>query len=264
MSGGGRPAIVVHDVWLQYRTSPDRVTSFKEYIIRRLRGDLRVSEFWALREVSFQVNPGEVLGILGRNGSGKTTLLKIIARVLRPTRGRVVVRGLAAPLLGLGIGFNNELTGRENVFLAGATLGFPAAEMRRRFDEIVDFAGIGEFIDMPIRTYSSGMRARLGFAVATSIRPDVLLLDEVLAVGDLEFRDRCTERIGTFREQGITTVLVSHSVQSILDICGRAILLDRGRMVIEGTPEEVVGRYHEVLKARRGAGTERGDGPPKH
>ncbi|MFV1979548.1 MAG: ABC transporter ATP-binding protein [Rhodothermia bacterium] len=239
------PAVHAENVSLRYRVPQEKVGSVKEYVIRRLKRNLVFSDFWALRDVSFEVPPGEVFGIIGRNGAGKTTLLQVIARVLRPSRGRVVVRGLTAPLLGLGVGFNNELTGRENVFLGGATLGFSFGEMQEKYEKIVDFAGLGEFIDAPFRTYSSGMRARLGFAVATDVQPDVLLLDEVMAVGDIEFKEKCERRITEFRDRGATTIMVSHSPKTILDLCDRAMLLTKGEMAIVGSPDEVIKRYEE-------------------
>ena len=250
------PAVQVEDVSLRYRVAQEKVGSIKEYVIRRIKRNLVFSDFWALRDVSFEVPPGEVFGIIGRNGAGKTTLLRVIARVLRPSRGRVVVRGLTAPLLGLGAGFNNELTGRENVFLGGATLGFSFGEMQEKYDNIVDFAGLSDFIDAPFRTYSSGMRARLGFAVATDVQPDVLLLDEVMAVGDIEFREKCEERISDFRRKGATTIMVSHSLKTILDLCDRAMLLNKGEMIFTGSPDDVVNRYKEGFTP--GAGKTKG------
>ncbi len=231
-SGVSSAAVQVENVSLCYRVAQEKVPSVKEYVIRRIKRNLVFSDFWALRDVSFEVQPGEVFGIIGRNGAGKTTLLRVIARVLRPSAGRVVVRGLTAPLLGLGLGFNYELTGRENIFLGGATLGFSYREMQKRFDRIVDFSGLRDFIDAPFRTYSSGMGARLGFAVATDVQPDVLLMDEVMAVGDIEFSEKCKERISEFRRNGATTLMVSHSLQTILEPCDRAVLLTKGETVI--------------------------------
>ena len=239
------PVVHVDAVSLRYRIAQEKVGSIKEYVIRRLKRNLVFSDFWALRDVSFEVPAGEVFGIIGRNGAGKTTLLKVVARVLRPSRGRVVVRGLTAPLLGLGAGFNNELTGRENVFLGGATLGFSFQNMREKYDRIVEFAGLKDFIDSPLYTYSSGMRARLGFAVATDVEPDVLLLDEVMAVGDIEFRERCERRITEFRDRGATTIMVSHSLKSILELCDRALLLSAGETTAIGPPGDVVKQYRE-------------------
>jgi ABC-type polysaccharide/polyol phosphate transport system ATPase subunit len=225
----------------------DKVHSFKEYAIRRLKRNLVIDDFWALRDVSFSVGAGEVFGIVGSNGAGKTTLLKVIARVLRPTAGRVVVRGLVAPLLGLGAGFNDELSGRENVFLSGATLGFSSADMHRRFDRIAEFADIGSFIDAPLRTYSAGMRARLGFAIATDVKPDILLLDEIMSVGDEVFRQRSAERIREFQDAGATVILVSHGLQIVSELCSRALLIRRGEIRCIGDTETVIDTYTSTL-----------------
>jgi ABC-type polysaccharide/polyol phosphate transport system ATPase subunit len=241
------PAITVDRVSLRYRIPHEKVSSIKEYAIRRLKRSLVVSDFWALRDVSFEVLPGEVFGIVGRNGAGKTTLLKVVARVLRPTSGRVVVRGLVAPLLGLGAGFNDELTGSENIFLSGATLGFSYLDMQNRFDRIVEFAGLEEFIDAPLRTYSTGMRARLGFSIATDVQPHILLLDEIMSVGDEEFRSRCTTRIESFRQAGATVLLVSHGLDLVTELCDRALYLDRGIMKTIGPAAPVVAEYVKTV-----------------
>lgn len=242
------PSITVQGVSLRYRVPHEKVRSLKEYAIKKVKGDLGFLDHWALKNVSLEVHRGEVFGIVGRNGAGKTTLLKVIARVLRPTTGRVVVRGLVAPLLGLGAGFNDELTGRENIFLSGATLGFPYKDMARRFDRIVDFADIGEFIDAPLRTYSTGMRARLGFAIATDVKPDVLLLDEIMSVGDEEFKARCNSRIDSFRKAGATVVVVSHGLATIEELCSRAIFLDKGLVQAMGPATEVLAAYTRTMR----------------
>lgn len=241
-----QPAIVLDRVSLRYRISAEPVRSLKEFVIRRIRRNLLMRDHWALRDVSLEVHAGEVVGIIGRNGVGKTTLLKVVARVLRPTQGRVIVRGVVAPLLGLGAGFHDELTGRENVSLSWATLGRPVAEAAARFEAIKEFSGLGEFIEAPLRTYSSGMRARLGFAVATDVEPDILLLDEILSVGDAEFRKKSNERIQSFQQTGATVLLVSHGMSTIRQLCNRAILLDVGRIVAEGDPEEVITAYERL------------------
>ncbi len=242
------PSITVQGVSLRYRVPHEKVHSIKEYAIRKMKGDLGFSDHWALKNVSFQVHRGEVFGIVGRNGAGKTTLLKVIARVLRPTRGRVVVRGLVAPLLGLGAGFNDELTGRENIFLSGATLGFSYHDMERRLQRIVDFADVGEFIDAPLRTYSTGMRARLGFSIATDVKPDVLLLDEIMSVGDEEFKAKCNARIESFQQKGATVVMVSHGLSTIEQLCGRAIFLDEGAVKAMGPASDVLAAYTRTMR----------------
>jgi ABC-type polysaccharide/polyol phosphate transport system ATPase subunit len=231
-------------VSVRYRVPQERIGTFKEYAIRRLQGRVRVNEFWALRDVSLRVSPGEILGIVGRNGAGKTTLLKVIARVLRPTHGRVWVKGHLAPLLDLGAGFHPELTGRENVFLNGSLLGRTEREIHKRFAEILEFAGLPDFIDAPLRTYSSGMVARLGFAVATAWQPDILIIDELLAVGDEAFQDKCRARLEGFRNEGTTVLLVSHSAEMIRTMCRQAIWLDHGSVRAWGPADEVTQQYH--------------------
>jgi ABC-2 type transport system ATP-binding protein/lipopolysaccharide transport system ATP-binding protein len=207
---------------------------------------VRHEQFWALREVSLDVNPREVFGIVGRNGAGKSTLLRVVAGVFKPTRGRVRVQGRVAPLLELGAGFHSELTGRENIFLNGALLGYSKAEMEAAFDHILEFAEIGDFIDAPIRTYSTGMVARLGFSVATAIRPDVLIVDEVLSVGDAPFQEKCKTRIDSFRQQGTCILLVAHSLPIIAEMCDRAVWLSRGQVQATGTAAEVARLYGEA------------------
>lgn len=240
------PVIVAEGVSVRYRVPQERVGSFKEFAIRRIQGRIGYREFWALRDVDLRVASGEILGIIGLNGAGKTTLLKVVARVLRPTTGRVRVTGRLAPMLDLGAGFHPELSGRENVFLNGALLGHSEDDIRLHFDEILDFAELGEFIEAPLRTYSSGMVARLGFAVATTWRPDILILDEVLAVGDEAFQQKCRARLEGFRASGSTVLFVSHSGVAIRAMCRQALWLDHGRVQAIGPAEEVIERYHEV------------------
>ena len=236
----GDPIIELHDVGVRYRIPRERIPTFKEFAIKWLRGSVVYDELDALAGVSLRVGRGESVGIIGRNGAGKTTLMKVIARVLRPTAGTVRVGGKVAPLLELGAGFDPELSGRENVFLNGALLGRSRREMQRRFDAIVDFSELGHFIDAPIRTYSTGMVARLGFAIATDVEPDILLVDEVLSVGDIEFQRKCAERIETILRRGTTLVLVSHSPESVLHLCTHAVWLAEGRVVADGPAREVV------------------------
>jgi len=204
-------------------------------------------EFWALRDVTFDVGCGEAVGIVGRNGSGKSTLLHVIAGTLAPTVGRIDVAGRVAALLELGSGFNPEFTGRENVFLNGAILGMSRAEIARRFDEIAAFADIGEFLDHPVKTYSTGMFVRLAFAVAVSVEPDVLLIDEALAVGDLRFQMKCLDRLRALQQRGVTIVLVSHSVDQVKRFCARCLWLDAGRVVMDGPAGLVADRYAEYM-----------------
>ncbi len=239
------PVVQLSQVSVRYRVPHERIGTFKEYAIRRLQGRIEYREFWALHSVSLRVDEGEVFGIIGQNGAGKSTLLKVISRVLHPTSGRVWVKGRVAPLLELGAGFHPELTGKENIFLNGTLLGHSHQEVVQRFDAIVEFAGLGEFIDAPLRTYSSGMVARLGFAVATAWRPDVLILDEILAVGDEAFQRKCHFLIHEFGLRGTTVLLVSHSAQTVKGICERALWLDHGAIRALGRAEEVAEAYHQ-------------------
>lgn len=237
------PVITVKDLSVRYRLPKERVSSFKEFAIRWLQRRVSYRDLWALKGINFQVQPGEILGVIGRNGAGKSTLLKVLARVLHPTRGRVVVQGQVAPLLELGAGFHPELTGRENVHLYASLLGYDQAQVEARFVDIVDFAGLSEFIDSPLRVYSSGMVSRLGFAVATADYADVFLIDEVLAVGDAEFQDKCMERLREYRREGATAVLVSHDPGTIERMCDRALWLQAGIAQQLGAVDWVLDRY---------------------
>jgi len=210
----------------------------------------RRREVWALKDVSFDVDQGTILGVVGPNGSGKTTLLKVLSRITPPTAGRVEGRGRVVPLLALGSGFQRELTGRENVFLNAAMYGIPAIEVAKRFDDIVDFAGLSDSVDAPLRQYSSGMFLRLAFSVAIHMNPDILLADEVLAVGDLEFQERCLTRVQEASRQGITVLFVSHDMGAISRLCHKAILLNAGELVQHGTTEDVVAAYQEASWSR--------------
>jgi ABC-2 type transport system ATP-binding protein/lipopolysaccharide transport system ATP-binding protein len=236
-------AILLDSVSVRYRVPGERIPSFKEYAIRWLRREIVYHDFWALKDISMEVPRGETFGIIGPNGAGKSTLLKVIARVLRPTFGRVRVAGRVAPLLELGAGFDTELTGRENIFLNSALLGFARSDIEGRFSRIVDFAGVREFIDMPLRTYSSGMIARLGFAVATDVRPEILIVDEVLAVGDAEFQVKSFERIQQFRADGTTILMVSHNLAAVQQMCTRTAWLTHGRLAFVGPTEETIQNY---------------------
>ena len=238
-------AIMLEHVGVCYRVSSERIRSIKEYTIRWVQGKIKTGEFWALREVNLTVWRGETLGLIGSNGAGKSTLLKLIARVLRPTQGRVRVHGKVAPLLEFGAGFHPELTGRENVYLNGALLGYGHKEMDEKFSRIVEFAELWDFIDAPLRTYSSGMWARLGFAVATDIRPDILIIDEVLSVGDEAFQRKSAARMEEFRQQGATILLVSHNMENISQMCQRAVWLDHGQLKAVGKPDQVIHAYRQ-------------------
>ncbi len=240
-----KPAIILENVSVRYRLPSERIGTLKEYAIRLLQRRLKHREFWAIKDLDLNIQQGEVFGIVGDNGAGKSTLLKVISKVLRPTTGRVRIYGKIAPLLELGAGFHPELSGRENVFLNGALLGYSHDEMSQVFDEIVEFSELAEFIDAPIRTYSSGMYARLGFAVATAHQPEILIVDEILSVGDEAFQRKCTDRITGFRENGATVLMVSHNLDLIAGMCNRAAWLDHGKLIHIGNAEEVVAKYRE-------------------
>jgi ABC-2 type transport system ATP-binding protein len=241
-------AEIVHleNVSVRYNLPEERIGTFKEYAIRSLQRRIRYHSFWALDEVSLNVNRGEVFGVIGKNGAGKSTLLKVISRVLRPTKGRIIVYGKVAPLLELGAGFHPELSGRENIYLNGALLGYSQKEMEACFDQIVEFSELRQFIDASIRTYSSGMYARLGFAVATAHVPDILLVDEILSVGDGEFQQKCYARINEFRSLGSTIVMVSHNMDLIGRICQRACCISHGKIVSVGEPNIVISDYSKI------------------
>ena len=242
---GPQPELLrLQGVGRRFKRWEQRPLSLKEAAVRLLRGDRwSYEEFWALRDVSFSVERGEVIGFCGANGAGKSTLLKIIARILPPTEGRVVVHGRVAALLELGAGFLPDLSGRENILLNGAILGVGHDELRPKLDSIVGFADLGKFIDSPVRTYSAGMYMRLGFAIACHLDADILLIDEVLAVGDVEFQKKCLRWLEELRSGDTTVLIVSHSLQTLEAICDRLIWLDRGRVVAAGEPADVLTRY---------------------
>jgi ABC-type polysaccharide/polyol phosphate transport system ATPase subunit len=218
--------------------------------LRLLRGNRR-SQLWALRDIDLDVAPGECVGVIGRNGSGKSTLLQLLCGVTAPTEGRVRVVGRVAPLISVGVGFHPELTGRENIYVNAAILGLTRAEVDRKVDEIVDFAEIADFIDTPVKFYSSGMFVRLGFSVAIQVRPDVLLVDEVLAVGDFAFQMKCFERMRAIRAEGVTIVFVTHNLTIVRNLCDRVVVLDRGHKAFDGQPDAGVSRFHELLADSR-------------
>ncbi|HZU05701.1 MAG TPA: ABC transporter ATP-binding protein [Chloroflexota bacterium] len=241
------PAIRFENVAKRFTIHHERPRSLQELLLQAFRRRGWREEFWALRDVSFAVAPGEALGVIGTNGSGKSTLLKLATRLLRPTRGRVEVHGRVAALLELGAGFHPELSGRDNIYLHAAVLGIPRRRVEERFADIVAFAGLERFVDTPLKHYSAGMQARLGFAVAVHVDPEVLLLDEVLAVGDLQFQARCLERIRALHAEGRTVLLVSHDLQAVTELCTQALWLHEGRVRAIGPPAEVVAAYRRYL-----------------
>lgn len=244
-----RPAAMkVDQVSMKFNLSSEKVDNVKEYVIKMLKKELMFQEFWALRDISFEVKKGERLGVVGLNGAGKSTLLKVVSGVLKPTEGSVTTTGRIAPLLELGAGFDQQYTGSENIFLYGSMLGFHRDFLREKYDEIVEFSELGHFIDVPMKNYSSGMKARLGFSVATIVEPDILILDEVLSVGDAKFRKKCEKRIQDMFDKGVTVLFVSHSTAQVLRICNRGILLEKGRLIAKGTAQDVVSYYEAKMR----------------
>lgn len=240
--------IKIDKVGMKFNLSEAKVDNLKEYIIKLLKRELRYQEFWALKDVSFELNRGERLGILGLNGAGKSTLLKVIAGVLKATEGSVSVKGKIVPLLELGAGFDSQYTGAENIYLYGAVLGYSKDFIKEKFDEIVEFAELGKFINVPIKNYSSGMKARLGFSIATVVKPEILILDEVLSVGDAKFRKKSEKKIKSMFDDGVTVLFVSHSLEQVKRLCDKAILLENGTIIANGTVKEVSDVYEEKVK----------------
>ena len=238
-------AISVQDVCMTFRIADNKTTSFKNYLIQRIKNNISYKEFKALEKVNFNVYKGEVVGIIGLNGAGKSTLFKVIAGILKPTSGKVEKYGSVAPLIELGAGFNGELSGIENIYLNGLLLGYSKKFIKEKTQEIIDFADIGEFIYSPVNNYSSGMKARLGFAIATMVKPDILIVDEVLSVGDYKFREKCEKRIKEMIEGGTTVLIVSHSMGTIQSMCNRVVWIEKGRVKEIGITEEVLPKYHK-------------------
>lgn len=237
-------AVEVNNVSMRFNLARERVDNIKEWFVRRLRGkQTAVDEFWALKDVSFNIPKGDSFALVGSNGSGKSTMLKIISGILTPTTGSVTINGSIAPLIELGAGFDMELTGRENVFLNGAVLGHSKKMMLEKYDEIIDFSELKQFEDVPVKNYSSGMLARLGFSVATMVKPDILIVDEILAVGDFAFQQKCQQRMEEMMSGGTTVILVSHSENDILKICRHAILLKKGKLSGYGCSSDIINIY---------------------
>lgn len=239
--------VIVKNVSIKFNLSQEKVDSLKEFFIKKIKGEISYNEFWALKNVSFHLKKGERLGILGLNGSGKSTLLKTIAGVYKPTEGSVRKEGLVMPMLELGAGFDMNYTGRENVFLYGAVLGFSREFMSEHYDEIVAFSELGKFMDVPLKNYSSGMRARLGFSIATVVKPDILILDEVLSVGDAKFRKKSEEKMMELIDGGTTVLFVSHSLDQVKRICNKAVILSKGELVAYGDIDDMAAKYQEII-----------------
>ena len=238
-----KPIIDVQHVSMKFNLMEEKVDTLKEYIVKLIKGKLFYNEFVALNDVSFQIEKGDILGIVGFNGAGKSTMLKILAGVLKPTNGKVVVNGTVAPLIEVGAGFDPELTAKENIFLNGAILGHSRKFLQQHFDEIIEFAELQDFLDVPIKNFSSGMQARLGFAIATMVRPDILVVDEILSVGDYQFQQKCYERMGQMLSGGTTLLYVSHDINSVRQLCDHAIWIDKGNVRMSGLVEEVTTEY---------------------
>jgi ABC-type polysaccharide/polyol phosphate transport system ATPase subunit len=241
----GKSVIKVENVGMQFNLSQEKVDNLKEYVIKMLKRELLFQEFWALRNISFEIEKGDRMGVIGLNGAGKSTLLKIISGVMKPTEGNLEINGKLVPLLELGAGFDSNYTGRENIYLNGAILGYTHEFLDEKYEEIVEFAEIREFMDVPIKNFSSGMRARLGFSIATVVEPEILVLDEVLSVGDAKFKEKSEARIMELFDEGITVLFVSHSIEQVKRLCNKAIWLEKGKIVMQGDAEEVCNKYAE-------------------
>ena len=238
--------INVEHVSMRFSLSSEKFDSFKEYVIKSLKKQVSYDEFWALKDVSFEVKQGDSLGLIGLNGSGKSTMLKTIAGVLKPTKGQVTVGGNIAPLIELGAGFDMDLTARENVFLNGALLGYNRAQMEAQYEDIVEFSELSEFMDVPVKNFSSGMVSRLAFAIATIGIPDILIVDEVLSVGDFRFQEKCEARIQNMKDQGTTILFVSHSIEQVKKICNKVVWLDHGVLKMFGDAQEICSIYEKA------------------
>ena len=243
-----KKALKVENVSILFNLSKENVDNLKELLIKKIKGEkIRVNEFWALKNINFELEKGDRLGILGLNGAGKSTLLKIIDGVYKQTTGKVTRHGHIAPMIELGAGFDPNYTGRENIFLYGSVLGFSREFLESKYEEILEFSELGEFIDVPIKNYSSGMRARLGFSIATVVEPEILILDEVLSVGDAKFRKKCEKKMQGMFDHGVTVLFVSHSLEQVKRLCNKAILLEHGELVAEGGIQEVAAIYDSML-----------------
>lgn len=241
-------AIKVEDVSIKFNLSQEKLDSLKEYVLKLFHGKVKYDEFWALQDVSFELKKGERLGILGLNGAGKSTLLKVIAGVYKATTGTVERHGVIAPLLELGAGFDMQYTARENIYLYGAVLGYSREFIEEKFDEIIEFAELQKFVDVPLKNYSSGMKSRLGFAICTAVQPDILILDEVLSVGDAKFKKKSEKRVTNMFDDGVTVLFVSHSLEQVKRLCNKAIILDHGKMIAYGDIDEVAPIYEKMIE----------------
>ncbi len=243
--------IEIQDVSVRFNLEQEKTDTIKEYVLKMIQRKLKFNEFYALKNVSFSVKKGEAVALIGVNGSGKSTMLKVIAGVLQPTAGKARVHGSIAPLIELGAGFDMDLTARENIYLNGAVLGYSRSFIDKNFDEIVSFAELQDFIDVPVKNYSSGMVARLGFAIATQVRADILIVDEILAVGDFMFQQKCYRRMEEMLSGGTTLLFVSHDAEQVKKLCSRAIWLDHGHVMADGRAADVCEEYRRAIEAER-------------
>ena len=243
-----QPAIIVDNVSMKFNLSKEKVDSLKDYIIKSIKKEIKYNEFWALQNVSFTVEKGDRVGILGLNGAGKSTLLKVIAGVFKPTEGSVTKHGKMVPLLELGAGFDQQYTGKENIYLYGAMLGYSKEFIDEKYDEIVKFSELKDFIDVPIKNYSSGMKSRLGFSIATVVSPKILILDEVLSVGDAKFRKKSEKKVLSMFDSGVTVLFVSHSLAQVKRICNKAMILEKGKLIAYGDIDEISAKYTEMIR----------------
>jgi len=239
--------VKVEDVKMQFNLHKEKTDNLKEYFIKFLKREIQYQSFWALKGISFEIQRGDKLGIIGLNGAGKSTLLKLVAGVMKPTEGNIEVKGRIVPLLEMGAGFDPDYTGRENIFLKGALLGYKRSFLEEKFDEIVDFSELGDFINVPLKNYSSGMKARLAFSIATMVEPQILIIDEVLAVGDAEFRKKSEKKMKSLLNEDATVLFVSHSTRMVKDICNKAIWLDKGKLIEQGSAEKVCDIYNRWI-----------------
>ena len=242
-----KKVIEIEGLGVRFNMAEQKVDSLKEYFIRLVHRNLKYKEFWALKDVTFSIRKGDRVGILGLNGAGKSTLLKVIAGVLKATEGTVTVKESVVPLLELGAGFDKDYTGAENIYLYGSMLGYKRDFIREKFDEIVKFSELGDFINVPVKNYSSGMRARLGFSIATIVDPQILILDEVLSVGDAKFKKKSANKLKKMMKSGVTVLLVSHQSDQVRSICNKAIILEHGRLIASGKAEEICDQYEEMI-----------------
>ena len=243
----GKPAVVVDNVSMKFNLSKEKVDNLKDYLIKFIKKEIKYNEFWALQNVNFELQKGDRVGILGLNGAGKSTLLKVISGVFKPTEGHVDKHGKMVPLLELGAGFDPQYTGKENIYLYGAMLGYTKKFIDSKYDEIVEFSELQKFMDVPVKNYSSGMKSRLGFSIATVVEPKILILDEVLSVGDAKFRKKSEKKIMSMFDSGVTVLFVSHSLEQVQRLCNKAMILEKGKLIAYGDIDPISEQYSKMI-----------------